>query len=229
MVPLYIGLAVVVVLIFAGFGIYNWQQNRARIAANTFEHATPTPPPAPTSKPIQVHDLQPIGKPTGFPQPNLKSGVLSDTQMGGRGQLVDNIPCETSEQVVLHVHSHLAIIANGVNVQVPGFIGVASSPTGGCLYWIHTHAPDGILHVEAGDVSAPNGGPYTLGMFFDIWGEPLTRTQIGPFHGDVTAYVNGTAYTGDLRAIPLVAHQNIVLEIGKPLVPPPNYQLPPQE
>jgi hypothetical protein len=33
-------------------------------------------------------------------------------------------------------------------------------------------------------------------------------------------------YDGDLRAIPLAAHQQIVLEVGTPVVPPPNYVLP---
>jgi hypothetical protein len=225
MVPIYIGFAVIIVLIFAGFGISKLFSTHAENQARAFDTSTPTPGPSPTSKPIQVKDLQPIGKPIGFPVPNLQKMKLSDTASGGQGQPVDGIPCQSMEVGVVHVHTHLAIINNGTPVQVPAFIGFAPSPTGGCLYWLHTHGPDGIIHVEAGDVSSPNGGPYTLGMFFDIWGQPLTNNQVGPFKGPVTAFVNGQPYNGDLKAIPLRAHQQITLEIGK-VVPVPNYQIP---
>ncbi|MFN2449994.1 MAG: hypothetical protein ABR508_09470 [Candidatus Baltobacteraceae bacterium] len=226
MVPVYTGLAILLVLVFAGFGIANWLAGNARAKAIAFDQSTPTPGPAPTQKPIPVKDLQTVGTPTGFPVPNAQKGILSDTKAGGQNQPVDGIPCETSEQVAMHVHGHLALIVNGKTVQIPPYIGMAPNGTGGCLYWLHTHDASGIIHVEAGDVSAPNGGPFTLGMFFDIWGQPLTRTQAGPFNGPVTAYVNGASYTGDLKAIPLRSHQVITLEVGSPVIPPPNYQIP---
>jgi hypothetical protein len=64
-------------------------------------------------------------------------------------------------------------------------------------------------------------------MLFDIWGQPLQPDDVAGLKGSVTAYVNGQKYDGDLTAIPLRAHQQIVLEIGTPLVPPPNYAFPP--
>jgi hypothetical protein len=229
MVPIYIGFALLIVLVFAGFGISNWLANQARQRAIAFDLSTPTPGPNPTTKPIVVKDLQPIGKATAFPIADLQKGIFSDTSLGGHGQTVDGIPCQSMEVGVLHVHSHLSLFYNGTAVQVPKFIGMSPNATGGCLYWLHTHGPDGIIHVEAGDVSAPNGGPFTLGMFFDIWGQPLNRSQVGPFKGPVAAFVNGTPYNGDLQAIPLRAHQRITLEVGTPVVPPPNYQLPPAD
>jgi len=229
MVPIYIGLAVIIALILVGFGISNWFTNRARQQAAAFDMSTPSPAPGATSKPIQLQDLKPVGLPIGFPKPDLQKGIVPDTATGGHGQDVDGIPCQSMEVGVVHVHSHLAIFENGKQVQVPAYIGITPTGTGGCLYWLHTHGPDGIIHIEAGDVSAPNGGPYTLGMFFDIWGQPLTRTQVGPFKGDVTAFVNGETYNGDLRAIPLRSHQIITLEVGTPVVPPPNYKLPPND
>ena len=87
---------------------------------------------------------------------------------------------------------------------------------GGCLYWIHTHDGSGVIHIEAPDIAPPQGGPFTLGMFFDIWGQPLERNNVGGLAGPVAAYVNGTKYDGDLHAIPLGAHQQIVLVIGTP-------------
>lgn len=205
---------VVIVLIFAGL---NWRQ-RARLAAAM---ATPTPAAGPTSKPIQLTD----GVPVGIPFEKTK---LPDTIHGGIGAPIDGITCGAMEYATLHVHSHLALFVNGKQLAVPQYIGMAPNASGGCLYWIHTHDASGIIHVEAPQLNAPGGGPYTLGDFFDIWGMPLTRSNVAGFKGPVTAYVNGTLYAGPLRAIPLHAHQQIVLEVGKP-VPPPNYIFPPND
>jgi hypothetical protein len=228
MMPIYIGLAVVVILIFAGFGITNFVQNKARSDAYAFATNTPTPGPGKTPKPIQLAPTEAVGEPGAFPKGDFKRNIPTDTAQGGHGQDVDGIPCQTSEGVQLHVHSHLAIYVHGKLIQVPEAIGVQPiPPNSGCLYWIHTHDNSGVIHVESGSVQSPNGGAYTLGNFFDIWGEPLTNDQIGPYKGPVTAFVNSQPYSGDLKAIPLRSHQRIVLEVGKPVVPPPVYLLPP--
>jgi hypothetical protein len=204
---IYIGLAVVIVLIFAGFGISRWYGNEQVAAAS----ATPTPGPNASMAPIQLIDGGKMGKPS-FPPGN--------TLAGGGGSAVDDIQCETMEGAALHIHSHLALFVNGTQIEIPHYIGFA--PNGKCLYWLHTHDAEGIIHIESSTVGAPDGGPYTLGMFFDIWGQPLSRTQVAKFKGSVKVYVNGAEYNGDLRAIPLLSHQQITLEIGK-YVPPPNY------
>lgn len=229
MIPIYVGFAVVLALVFIGFGISRWLGQRSSDQARAFDLATPTPGPGASSKPIQLKDLQPIGKPIGFPVPNIRKGILPDTETGGHGQDVDGIPCQSMEAGILHVHSHLAVFYHGEEVQIPAFIGMTASAAGGCLYWLHTHGPDGIIHIEAGAASNPNGGPFTLGNFFDIWGQPLNSNQVGPFKGPVTAYVNGATYTGDPAAIPLRSHQVITLEVGTPVAPPPNYKLPPND
>lgn len=228
MTPIYLGLAIVIVLVFAGFGITNWVQNRAHTQELAFDYATPTPAPTATPKPQPLLDLKPLGVATGFPQANLQKNKFEDTAQGGQGQPVDGIPCQ-AEMVQVHVHSHLAVFYDGKQIQVPAFIGMAPTPQGGCLYWLHTHGPDGIIHVEAGSASNPNGGHYTLGNFFHIWGEPLSADQVGPFKGPVTAYVNGVPYSGDPNTIPLQSRKQVVLEVGKPTVPPPMYAFPPND
>jgi len=87
----------------------------------------------------------------------------------------------------VHVHPHLAIFYNGKQIQVPQFIGFAPSLAGSCLYWIHTHDASGVIHIEAPDLSPPQGGPFTLGMLFDIWGQPLQPDDVAGLKGDVTA------------------------------------------
>jgi len=221
MTIVYISAGVLVVIIVAIFGIWNWMQQRQIAAA----YATPTPAPSttPTSKPIQLTDGETIGKPTF----KLYRGGLPDTPSGGQGQPVDGMTCGGMEYQTLHTHTHLSIFYHGTQLAVPKLVGGAPVPPQGCLYWTHTHSMDGIIHVES-PVLAPEGSPgFQLGMFFDVWGQPLTRDDVAGLRGPVIAYVNGTLYDGDLRAIPLRSHQQVVLEIGTPTVPPPNYAFPP--
>jgi hypothetical protein len=152
---------------------------------------------------------------------------LGGTSNGAKGAVVDGIHCQRNEQLIFHIHSHLAIFVNGQQRQVAGGIGipgskVVSSPQGAvasggtCLYWLHTHAPDGIIHVES-----PIHRTYTLGDFFDEWGQPLGPSVLGPYKGKVVAIYNGKRYLGNNpRDIPLNSHAQIQLEVGKPLVAP---------
>lgn len=216
----YLGFAGVVALIVVVLLIVRWQQTREIQAA----YATPTPAPTtgkPTPKPIQLVDGTTIGKAV---IPVAKDST--DTAKGGQGQDVDGMTCAGMEYATLHVHAHLAIFDHGVQVQVPRLIGGAPKPPQGCLYWLHTHDATGIIHVEAPQLAPPGGSGYTLGNFFDIWGQPLDRNDVAGIKGPVTAYVNGVEYHGELAQIPLVSHQEITLEVGTPLVTPPTYTFP---
>jgi len=216
---IYIAAGALVVIVVGIFAFLNWQHSR--VVAEAW--ATPSPAASPTSKPIQLSDGQFVGK-------AYFTGQFPDTPKGGQGQPIDGITCMGMEGANLHIHTHLALFFNGKQLQVPRYIGFAqnaSAPNGGCLYWIHTHFADGIIHIESPQVTPPDGGAhYTLGMLFDIWGQPLDRNNVAGLKGPVTAFVNGTQYDGDLRAIPMMSHQRIVLEVGTPVVPPPNYLLP---
>jgi hypothetical protein len=87
---------------------------------------------------------------------------------------------------------------------------------------LHTHAADGIVHIES-----PVNRTFTLGEFFDVWGQPLGRRRVGRAYGAVTAFSNGHVVTGDPRKIPLRAHSQIELEVGRPLVLPATITFPP--
>jgi len=163
--------------------------------------------------------------PEGVPIP--KDRALAGTRPLTTGEQIDGIACQAGEQVLFHIHAHLTIFVRGVARQIPAAIGVAppyqveASPRGAfvagasCFMWLHTHSADGIIHTES-----PVNRTYTLGEFFDIWGQPLDREQIGPARGPVTALFNGRVYTGGPREIPLLAHAQIQLEVGRPLVAP---------
>jgi hypothetical protein len=171
----------------------------------------------------------PVGS-EGVPVPN--AAPLASTATSAAGLPVDGISCQTSEQTLFHIHAHLAIVVNGAARQVPAAIGIPGAQTqntphgpfiasGRCFYWLHTHAPDGIIHIES-----PVQRTYTLGDFFDEWGQPLGPSQVGPAKGHVTAYDNGQVYQGNPRNIPLSAHAQIQLEVGRPLVAPESITFP---
>jgi hypothetical protein len=164
----------------------------------------------------------PIG-PEGVPVPNAPT--LAPPASPGLGQSVDGIQCQTTEQVIFHIHAHLTVFVAGAQRRIPYGVGIApprqvqSTPSGpfvvsgACFSWLHTHAYDGIVHIES-----PVRRTYTLGNFFDIWKQPLTRERVGPARGKVTAFFNGRLYTGNPRSIPLLAHAQIQLDVGSPLV-----------
>jgi len=131
---------------------------------------------------------------------------------------VDGIQCVASEGAVTHTHQHLAIYAAGQPVPVPQGVGINDAKS--CLFALHTHSPDGVIHVES-----PSQDQNTLGQFFDIWGRPLSRTRVASVTTthtqSVRAYVNGRLYAGDPRTIPLTPHALITLEVGPPWVAPP--------
>jgi hypothetical protein len=68
--------------------------------------------------------------------------------------------------------------------------------------------------------------PRSRGNFFDIWGEPLGPARVGSTKGHVTAFFNGRHYLGNPRGIPLLAHAQIQLDVGRPLVAPESIQFP---
>ena len=165
----------------------------------------------------------PLG-PEGVPVP--AAPALAGLATAAAGQPVDGISCQASEQTLFHIHAHLTVFVNGSARQVPAAIGIpgaqaqatAQGPfiaSGTCFYWLHTHAADGVIHIES-----PVQRTYTLGNFFDIWGQPLETDRVGPATGHVVALYNGQVYQGNPRDIPLTAHAQIQLMVGTPLVAP---------
>ena len=164
------------------------------------------------------------GPESGIPVPS--AAPLATAAASASGQTVDGIKCQTSEQTIFHIHAHLTVFVNGSPRQVPAAIGIpgaraqntAQGPfiaSGTCFYWLHTHAADGVIHIES-----PVQRTYTLGNFFDEWGQPLGPSQAGPASGHVTVIYNGQVYQGNPRNVPLAAHAQIQLEVGTPLVAP---------
>jgi hypothetical protein len=177
--------------------------------------------------------VQPPASTPGPEQVGVASGPKLATLVNmATGQTVDGIQCQTGEQTVVHVHTHLTVFVDGKARVIPYGVGIpgaqatqtAQGPfvsTGNCFYWLHTHAYDGIIHVE----SPSTTDQFTLGQFFAIWGIPLSSTQVGPATGKVTAFFTSPGhatgiYTGDPANLPLGDHFQIQLVVGTPIVAP---------
>ena len=163
----------------------------------------------------------PAGTPGGEQIPVPNGPKLATLLNAATGQTVDGIQCQTSEGTQVHVHSHLTIFVNGQARAIPAGIGIPGYPNGSCLYWLHSHYGDGIIHVESPNES----DSYTLGQWFDEWGIPLSSTQVGPATGKVTVFFTSPGkkpgiYTGNPRNLPLGDHYQIQLDVGTPIVAP---------
>jgi hypothetical protein len=124
--------------------------------------------------------------------------------------------------------AHLELFAHGRTVVVPAGIGIAPPlvrngayvARGSCSYAVRTKAPTGII--EFVQSRRP-----TLRDFFAVWGQPLSPTRLGAFHGrPVRAWVGGHRWSGDVRSIPLLHHVQIVLELGTFVPPHPFFLFP---
>jgi hypothetical protein len=137
-----------------------------------------------------------------------------------KGEPVAGMSCDAMEGSRIHIHQHLLILNRGKDVPIPPNVGQPAEKR--CIYWVHTHTPDGVIHVEA-----PQFRAFTLGDFFAVWGEPLSRTQAASARAakgqSLRVWVNGNRYAGDPRAIPLAAHTDIVIEAGPPFPKPPRF------
>lgn len=129
---------------------------------------------------------------------------------------VDSVSCDSLEHSNFHIHAHVTIYIDGQVTPIPAQIGIA--PDNSCLYWLHTHSSDGVIHIEA-----PNGLSITLKNFLDIWegrfqslGYPSQLDQATGWQ----VYVNGKPFLGDLRTIPLQSHTLITLAYNSPRVHP---------
>jgi len=133
------------------------------------------------------------------------------------GQSIKGISCDAQEGQRIHIHQHLAIYDHGKAVLIPQFIGIPQAAR--CIYWLHTHTPDGIIHVEA-----PMDRSFTLGDFFAVWGQPLDWTHAASATAKTRSamhvFVNGVRHNGDPAKIPLTAHADIVIQIGPPFPKP---------
>jgi len=176
----------------------------------------PPPPPPPSTPPVSttvqdVSDGHSVGD-SRWPDPQTDGSPI------GRFNCVINPPQS------LVFYAHLSILVNNEPQKIPTYLGASPRPPTHCFYAIHTHDSSGRIHVTP---AAP--GVFTLGELFEIWGQPLTNTNVAGVSGlPVEIYVtdNGTTTKvddADWSNIELRSHREITIELGTPLTEIPNF------
>jgi hypothetical protein len=147
------------------------------------------------------------------------------------GRPIGSLRCRRGRDSRL-VGVHIELFANARTVLVPPGIGIGGRVRregayvrgGRCRYPVSTREPTGVIELDARD-------RVSLGDLFLVWGQPLSTTRMAGFRASpgerVAVYVGGRAWRGDPRAIPLRAHQVIVLEVGTHVPPHRSYRFPP--
>ena len=150
---------------------------------------------------------------------------LASADTTASGATVAGIGCsnEETQPVKYHIHDLITVFVEGAQERIPAGAGIPTPrltehfATGtfydnglsNCLYWLHTHTNDGVLHVES-----PYKHTFTLGQFFAVWQQPLGPDRVGPARGTVTAFENGRRFAGNPSDIPLLPHAVIQLDVG---------------
>ena len=185
----------------------------------TFSTTTTTP-----TSTIATPASRPYLGPNGFP---IETGpFLAVSTTTHLGAIIRGIQCEPIAQLAYATYAHLQVYVGGRSRALPGGIGLVNqnpvtTPHGlfygthTCMYWLHTRAADGLIEAES-----PVPRQFTLGDFFAIWNQPLSRTRVATARGRVTATVNGKRFSGDPAAIPLTQHAAIQLAVGRTVPAP---------
>jgi hypothetical protein len=128
-----------------------------------------------------------------------KYGIPNADPVAGFGESVGAVSCDFGgHDAAYHIHVQLTVILpSGMTAPIPASIGVKEQ----CMYWLHTHEPDGKLHVEA-----PNETVATLADFLEIW-----RRSANPSVPDAVA-----AGLAEIRVVGelVTSAESVVLEDG---------------
>jgi hypothetical protein len=116
----------------------------------------------------------------------------------------------SQEQLAFHIHQHLDVFVNGKRVAggVPAGIGINDASY---ITELHTHSPNGIIHVESA-----RKVDFTLGQLFAEWAVFLNSRCVGGYCSGLKWYVNGQRQTGNPQDLVLKNHQEIAIVVGKP-------------
>lgn len=104
------------------------------------------------------------------------------------------------QSAVRHIHAQLLITENGTQQTIPANVGIEP----GCMAEVHTHEPNGRLHVET--ARAGRADKITLADFFAVWGRPFDREDMAE-----TIVVNGQRELSDPSEVQITEGKQIHL------------------
>lgn len=114
------------------------------------------------------------------------------------------LTCTTDMATEFHVHPTLEIVVNGEKQAIPANIGVEPR----CMNALHTHTPDGLIHVES-----PEKRDFTLADFFAVWEKPFSREEVLAHKVDEAHRIRVT-----VDGVEVDTYENTVLKDGEHIV-----------
>ncbi len=114
------------------------------------------------------------------------------------------LACDPEMGHAFHVHPTLQIVVNGETVPLPPNIGIRQ----GCMTVLHTHEPDGTIHVES-----PEKRDFTLADFFAVWEQPFSKDEVLTFKIDATHHITITIDGQEVDS-----YENTILRDGEKIV-----------
>ena len=128
-------------------------------------------------------------------------------QKAGLADRVDKLGFPPVGDESYHAHALLTVYRDGQELPVPADLGFDER---GAHSSLHTHTPDGVIHMEADDPY-----PYTVSHVMTTWGVAFSADRLGgeTATGDkkVHVYVNGKPTTPDAE---LKDGDNVVVAYG---------------
>ena len=112
--------------------------------------------------------------------------------------------CVDHDNLDTHIHVTLVTVWNGQPEFLPAGVGIMPD----CMSPTHTHDDKSVIHIEG-----PEDQKYTVGDFFEIWGEESPDLRPGAIVERGTS-LNGNPYTYDYRDIEFEDGQRIVVAFG---------------
>lgn len=194
----------------------------------------PAPPePPPVDPPAPPEPPPPLPPPPSVPPVSTIEQDITDGRQVGvdhwadprtDGSPIGGFNCVINPPQPLSFHAHLSILVNNEPLTIPRYLGASRQPPTHCFYAIHTHDESGKIHVTP---AAP--GTFTLGQLFQIWGQPLTNTNVAGFSGlpvEIFVTDNGIVTRveeADWSSIELRDHREITIGLGTPVAEIPNF------
>lgn len=123
---------------------------------------------------------------------------------------VERLGCPPPGDESYHAHALLSVFVDGKAVTVPQNIGISPRAAGHSS--LHTHTPDGVIHMEADDPF-----PYKLSDVFAVWGVKFGEGQLGGMtaaDGKVLEVYENGELADDPASVVLDEGDNIVVGFG---------------
>ena len=162
-----------------------------------------------------VAQARPIGRGDAFHRP-------------ARGPVIGQCRPQLGRRIGAHVEvfaaNRVVLVAAGIGTRPPRVFAAGRISGAGCYADLVTLEPTGVVQVSP-------GARVRLADLFRSWGQPLSSRRLGPFAAGrgrrVEVFVDGRRWAGRPQDVPLLAHSEIVLEVGPHVPPHRSYTFPP--